>query len=483
MKRTLIAIAFAAALPAFAQQVAPPAPGAPREVSLPQPAEKTLANGLRVVVVPKHDIPLVAAELLIRTGGASDPEGLDGLAQLTAALVTKGTTTKKAEELARGVEALGATLESNAGWDSSAIDLSVMSTNLAKAMEFVGDTARNATFAAEEIDLERAQMVDSLQVALSQPRTLANIVAARLVFGSTPYGHNVSGTPSSLEKITREDVLRFYRTHYRPANAVLVIAGDVKAPAAFELAQKVFGSWKDPEGVKAKTPAYAVPAEQKRRVVVVDLPEAGQASVVVTRPGIRRADPAYFRALVANSVLGGGYSARLNQEIRIKRGLSYGAGSSFSPRVGVGPFAARTDTKNESAAEVADIIVSQMTGLSAADVPATELTPRKAVLIGEFAQGLEATSGIVGELSALALYGLPLTEINKYISGVESVKAEDVKAFASAGMKGSDATIVIVGDASKFLEPLKKQFGEVEVIPASELDIASPSLRVRKEKE
>jgi zinc protease len=204
--------------------------------------------------------------------------------------------------------------------------------------------------------------------------------------------------------------------------------------------------------------------------------------VVVGRQGIRRADTTYTQALVTNSILGGGYSSRLNQEVRIKRGLSYGAGSSFDPRLEVGPFTARTDTKNESAAEVASILVVEMGRLAAADVPDTELTPRKAALIGDFAQSLETTGGIVDAISALALYGLPLTDINRYISGVQAVTAEQVRKFSGSTLAGP-ANVVIVGDAKQFLEPLKKQFGDVEVIAVADLDLNSPTLRVRKAKQ
>jgi zinc protease len=212
------------------------------------------------------------------------------------------------------------------------------------------------------------------------------------------------------------------------------------------------------------------------------MPEAGQSAVTIGRTGIRRADPGYMQALVANSVLGGGYSSRLNQEIRIKRGLSYGAGSSFAPRATVGPFTARSETKNESAAEVAGIITGELRRLSVNDVPEAELTPRKAALVGEFAQSLETTSGIVGEVSSLALYGLPLTEINRYISGVQSVTAPQLRQFASTTLAG-DPNVVIVGDAKQFEPALRKQFEHVEVIPLAELDLASPTLRVRKAKE
>ncbi len=479
MKRFLLSLLLA--LPLVAQQVAPPAPAAPREAKLPQPVEKTLGNGLRVIVVPKHDIPLVAVRLFVKAGAAHDPADRDGLADLTATVLTKGTKTRTAEQIARGVEALGATLGADADWDATSIDLSVMSSNLPKALEYMSDVARNATFPKDEFERERAQAIEGLQVELSEPRPLAQVVASRLVFGATPYGHNLSGLPSTLAKITRADLVKFYGRSFSPQNAVLVLAGDIKSEDAFTLAESSFGKWKN-AGPASAGPGQAEGRPASSRVVVIDMPESGQAAVVVARPGIRRSDPAYMQALVANSILGGGYSSRLNQEIRIKRGLSYGAGSSFDPRADVGPFRASTQTKHESAAEVAGIITSEMTRLGGADVLDAELTPRKAALTGEFAQSLETTSGIVNRISALALYGLPLTDINRYISGVNAVTAEEVRKFASSNLGGKDVTIVVAGDAKQFLEPLKKQFADVEVINVADLDLASPTLRVRKAK-
>lgn len=477
MKRALAILL--AALPLFAQQT-PPAPAAPREARLPQPVEKTLGNGLRVIVVPKHELPLVAASLMVKSGGAADPRGREGLAQLTATVLTQGTKTRTAQEISRGVEALGATLESEASWDATSVDISVMSSNLPKAMTYVADVVRNPIFADAELERERAQSIDALQASLAQPRMLAGAIASRLIFGDAPYGANLEGTPASLPTIRREDLVKFHRTHFRPENSVLVLAGDVKSEDAFALAQSLFGSWKGTGAAPKKvTQKSELP---KSRVVVIDMPDAGQAAVVAGRPGIRRGDPAFYRAIVLNSVVGAGYSSRLNQEIRIKRGLSYGAGSSFESRATAGPFTARVETKNESAAEVAGIIVAELNRLSTADVPETELTPRKAAIIGGFAQSLETTSGIVGRISALALYGLPLTDINRYISSVQAVTAEDVRKFASMNLT-SDMSLVVVGDSSKFLEPLQKQFGEVEVIKAAEVDLGSATLRVRKPKE
>ena len=474
MKNLALALLLAPLL-AYAQQTTPPAPAAPRSVNIPQPVEKTLANGLRVIVIPKHDVPLVQANLLIRSGSEEDAPGFEGLASMTSSLLTKGTKTRTAEQIARGVEALGATLQSSAGWDASGVELNTMSTKLGDAMVFMGDVVRNPTFAQEELDRFRQQVLDGLSVELREPGALARIVASRVVFGGAPYGHTVSGLPESVNNIKRENVIEFHKAYYRPNNAVLVIGGDVKPAAAFALAEKTFGGWKNPSGVMGKVEkieANPLPP----RVVVIDMPDAGQASVLVARQGLKRVDPLFYTAIVTNSILGGGYSSRLNQEIRIKRGLSYGASSNFDLRRDVGPFVASAGTKNESADEVAGIILDEIRRLGETDVVDSELTPRKAVLIGGFGRSLETSGGIVSRVGTLALHGLPLDEIKRYISNVEKVSAADVRKFAGKSL-GGNANIIIVGNAKEFIEPIRAKFPNVEVIPIGELDLTSPTLR------
>jgi zinc protease len=462
---------------ARAQQQTPPLPAAPRAVNVPQPAEKTLANGLRVIVIQKIGLPLVAARLMVKTGGEADPADRAGLADMTASLLTKGTTTKSAEEIARDVEALGATIDSGAAWDNSFVALSALASNYPEAMKYVADVVLHPTFKAEEIDRLREQNIDELQVALTQPRSLAGYVAARVIYGGGAYGHNLGGTPKSLQAMTRPDILRFHEAYYRPDNAVFVAAGDVAPATMFALAEKLFGTWKASGTMPPAPPEAAAAAARQPRVVVVDLPDAGQAAVVVTLRGLRRIDPEYNAALVANAVLGGGYSSRLNQEVRIKRGLSYGAGSAFEFRRMAGPFTASAQTKNESAAEVAAIMLDELAKMTSTAVAPTELTPRKAVLIGNFGRALETTSGLVGRIAQLALYGLSLTEINDYIHNVEAVTPAAVQTFAAAHFNVDQAAVVIVGDSKKLLDAVKQKFQNVDVIPIAKLDLDLPAMQ------
>ncbi|HEY0172947.1 MAG TPA: pitrilysin family protein, partial [Pyrinomonadaceae bacterium] len=217
-------------------QETPPAPAAPRSVNVPKPAERTLANGLRVIVIENHATPLVGAQLMVKNGGEVDPAELSGLADMTAELLTKGTKTRTAPQIAQEIEALGGVIGSGAGWDASRASVNVIASKTEPAMTILADVVRNPVFKEEEIERLRQQYVDNLSVGMNSPGTLASWVASRVVFGGSPYGHPVSGTPESIPRIKREDVVRLHSNFYRPDNAVLVIGGDIKADDAFKLA-------------------------------------------------------------------------------------------------------------------------------------------------------------------------------------------------------------------------------------------------------
>ena len=461
-------------------QATPPPPAAPRSGTFPKPAEQTLPNGLRVIVIERKEYPLVSAQLVVKNGGEVDPPELAGLADLTANLLTKGTQTRDATQIAQQIESLGGFLDSGARWDSSYANVGVMSSKMPQAMEILADVVRRPTFKSEEVERLRQQYLDNVTLALGDPGSIARFVAARVVFGDSAYGHPVSGTAESLTKITAADITKMHSRYYRPDNAILVIGGDMTAKDGFALATKYFGDWQKPgTPVPTVTASSESAANATARVVVIDKPDAGQAAVYLARSGINRKDADYFRGIVSNSVLSG-YSGRLNQEIRIKRGLSYGAGSVLDARREVGPFLASAQTKNESGAVVADLLLGEISRLSSSPPADVELTPRKAVLIGGFSRNLETAGGLVGQVATLALYGLGLDEINRYINNVQAITTEDVGKFAGTRLDAKTSNIIIVGNAKAFLPELQKKFSNVEVIPVAELDLNSASLRKKK---
>jgi len=461
-------------------QATPPPPATPRSVQFPTPVEKTLANGLRVIVVERAGAPLVAGQLLIKNGGEADPSELAGLSNMVADLITKGTEKRSATEIAEAVEALGGSLDSSARWDASRVGVNVISSKVGPALEILADVVRRPTFKEDEIERLRQQTLDDLIVELGEPSAIARYVASRVVFGDTPYGKPLGGTTESIARISRNDIIQFHGRYYRPDNAILVLGGDIKAANAFRLAQQYFGDWKKPDNALPPVAAVPLKAAAEPRVIVVDKPDAGQAAVLVTRVGINRRDPDYFVGIVTNSVLSG-YSGRLNQEIRIKRGLSYGAGSSLDARREVGPFSASAQTKNLSAAQVAELLMREVGRLSLEPVPDIEMTPRKAVVVGNFARNLETAAGLVAQSGSLALYGISFDEINRYIGNVEKVTAQDLQRFSANRLGAKETNIVIVGNAKEFLPALQKQYPKVEVIPVAELDLNTALLRKKRQ--
>jgi zinc protease len=452
----------------------PPA-GEPHRPVLARPQEKTLTNGLRVIVVERPGLPLLRAEVLIKSGAEADPPPLSGLAHFTAELLRRGTTTRNATQLALEIESLGAKIESEARWDSTAIKLDALSANAAPALAILADLVRHPAFAPAEIERARREALDDLRLALEEPGTIARFTAARAALGRSVYGHPKEGTPASLSRVGGKDILKLHERAYRPANTLLVLVGNVTAPEAFALAEKTFGDWTAPASTDTPAPTPApFPAP---RILLIDMPNAGQAGVYLAAPGIARDAADYFAGKVASALLGGGYSSRLNQEIRLKRGLSYGAQSALETWRSSGVFAAWAQTKNESAAEVVQLIQTEIQRLATEPVPADYLLTRQAVLSGSFARDLETNEGCAKRIGELALYDLPLDTLGQYLDQVDEVRPADLQTFAEKHFASAAFTIVVAGQAKKVADPLRAIFPKLEVIPLAALDLESPELR------
>ncbi len=453
-----------------------PAAGAPVAPPAVETHEKTLANGLRVIVAPLHGVPLVSAEMTAAAGAAADPQHLPGVADMASTLMTKGTTTRSAEDIARQIESLGGEIDAGSGYDGSTLSLVIKRDELDPAMSIFADVARNPVFAPDELERARQQTLAGIQVAMGDPTRLGDLVAGRAVYGGAPYGEPSSGTAASVAKLTHDDVARFHAGWWRPDDATLVLAGDLTPEQGFALAEHLFGDWKPAAGSAPKAPDPVGPAPAPR-IVVIDLPHSGQAAVIVSRIAIARDDPRFYPALVAATVMGGGYSGRLNEEIRIKRGLSYGAGSRIDFRRAPGPLVASTSTKNESAVQVVDLVVAEMGKLGTTEPTDAELTARKAAVVGDFDSALETVESTASLLSRFELYHVDLGEIGRYADHVKAVTPAQVQQIGAELFDPSKAQIVVVGDASVFLKALEAEHPDVVVIPAADVDLDKASMR------
>ena len=452
-----------------------PQPGAEVAPTTPAVADFRLANGMRVLVAPTEGLPLVSARLNFNAGSANDPAGKPGVASMTASLLTQGTTTKSAPEIATAIEQLGANIGAGSGADFTNVYANAPKDVFGRSLALMADLVRHPAFAAEELERQQSQTLDGLRVALSQPGSIAAQSVGRVVYGDAPYGAPGSGTLTSIPALTRDDVAVFHSDRFRPSQATLVFSGDVTPAEARALADEAFGDWRDagPAPAAIDKAGHALAP----RVVVVDQPGAGQAAVIAAIRGIKRTDADYFPLTLGNTLLGGGFSSRLNQEIRIKRGLSYGARSSVGAQQDVGVFTASTQTKNETATEVADLILAEVGRLGTTQATEAELAPRRATLIGGFGRSLETVDGLGGLVANLALYDLPMSDLADYAGRVRSVTPQQVEAAFADHLPTDQASLVIVGDASKFIDGLRARYPNVEVIPLTELNLNSATLR------
>ena len=458
-----------------ADRVQPPAPGKAVTPVLPVPTDRRLANGMRLVTITQRDLPIVTAYLVAGGGSSTDPAARAGLAELSADMLTKGTPTRSSTEIARAIETLGGGIGADATRDGMVLSLTVKSDELTPAMNVFADVALHPAFPQDEIDRERVKAIDGLSIAYSSPPSLASMVSARAVFGDGPYGKPADGTPLSLKAIGRADMQAGYAARWRPDAVTLVMAGDIGADQAQALAERLFGDWKAP-AAPAPPPPSAGPTPLPR-TIVVDVPGSPQATVVLARASIARSDPRYYPLLVADAALGGGFGARLNQEVRVRRGLAYGASSSFQARRAPGPLAASTSTKPQTVPQVIALMTDEMRRLGTDLVPAAELDARKASLIGAFGRAIETTDGIAGFTAGLVLQDVPLAEIARYAPSVNAVTPEQVRGVAKALIDPGPASVIVVGDAGQFLPALKAKGVAAEVIPVGQLDLNKAALR------
>ncbi len=458
-----------------AERVAPPAPGPEVVPAIPAPNVQRLANGLTVITIENHALPLVSANLVAGGGTSRDPDGRAGAATLTAAVMTEGTQSRSAAQIDAAVEALGASIGSGAGADSAQLGLTVQTSDADAALGLLADLARNPALAEEEIERQRALAIDGFTVALSDPGDVAGMAVGRALYGTSAYGHPGGGTATTLRAIVRDDLMRVYRETWVPPHTTLVLSGDVDPARARALAERHFGSWNAtiPPIDRAVRPRPT----PRTDIIVIDMPGSGQAAVAVARDTIARRDPRFYRALVANVILGGGYSARLNQEIRIRRGLSYGSGSSLDARAQPGPFLASTQTRNDAAPEVLGLILAEMRRLGAEPIPAAELAARRTTLTGNFGREAETTSGMAGLISSYVSRGIPPDEVGRYLQSVLAVTPAEVQSAAAELLNPQGATVVIVGEASQFVERLRREHANVTVIPITELNLDRMELR------
>lgn len=472
MKRLGIALLlFAAPLAFAADRSHPPTPGPPRAVRLPQIQSRTLANGLSVLLVEQHELPTVFVDLVIRAGAAADPADRPGLASMTADMLDEGAGSRDALALADSLDVLGAELGTGAAWDSSAVSLHVPVKRLAEALPLMADVALHPTFPPAELERLRRESLTSLLQLRDDPDSLASIAVTQAVFDGHRYGH--TATAATIGAITLADVQRFYARHYQPANATLIVVGDI-TPSVMTLVESAFGAW--PRGGEPAAPLPEPKPLHGRTIWLIDRPDAQQSTIRMGRVGPPRAVAEYPAIEVMDAILGGMFTSRLNLNLRETHQYAYGAGSSFVFHRVAGSFRASADVHTPSTADSVREMLKELTRIRSSVSP-EEVERARSYLAMSYPGEFETPGQIAGRIAERIVYGLPEDTFEAYVPRLLKVTAADVKRAAEKTIDPAHLVIVIVGDRAKIEAPLRAlHLGDIRIVTPDDILGPTPKL-------
>jgi predicted Zn-dependent peptidase len=456
MRAPLIAIVVALCGGALAAQQAPdrtrpPQPGPPAPLRLPAIQKQKLSNGVPVWIVELHDVPVAQVNLVAFGGTANDPPGKYGLASLTAAMLEEGAGTRTALEIADAIDYLGADLGATTSSDAAAVRLHVPVARLADALPIMADVALRPTFPKDELERQRQQRLTSILQGRDDPPTIAATAFSRVLYGKGHrYGTPQMGTAETIKAFAVDDLRAFYTSLFRPDNATLLAVGDIAADKVMPLLEKQFGSWKG-SGAAAVEKLPVVEPPKTRQVYLINKPGAAQSQIRIGSIGVARSTPDYFPLTVMNTILGGSFTSRLNNNLREVHGYTYGASSGFDMRLGAGPFFAAAGVQTDKTADALKEFFNELNAILK-PVPAVELARAKNYVSLRYPSAFETTGDISRRLEDALVYRLPDDYFAKYVQTIQAVTSADVQRVAQKYVQPDRVVVVVVGDLS-LIEP------------------------------
>lgn len=476
ISRFIIAVVFAAVAPA--QTAGPQMQGQPQslagivrlnkapvatdvvQVKLPRPVERQLANGMKLLVVESHRVPMITLRMTIPSGDLRDPAETPGISDATAALIRLGTKTKNAKDIADSLAELGASIGFGSGQGEATIFVSAMTENFDAALALLADMLLNPSFPEDELGKYKTRQKAQIEQAKAQPGFLANDLMMTKLYpdDSRKYTHP---TTASLDKITRQAIIEHYKKYYVPSGEWAGIAGDISPKDAVAKLDKALGAWKGGPIEHVKMP-FPPPLTEKK-VYLVPRPNSVQTYLVATNHAIDRKSPDYIAVQVMNRVLGSGPSSRLFRIIREEKGYTYGVGSGFSATRYLNHFSASTSVRTEVTEPALAELLKQFADIRERAVPADELGDAKSAIVAGFVLGLESPDSVLSRWMEQREDGLPEDYWDTYPQKVSAVSAEEVERVAKKYVPLDNVQIIAVGDAGKIRDMLKK-FGPVEEV-------------------
>ena len=448
----------------------PPAIGPAPSLKMPAIQKQKLSNGLNVWIVEHHEVPLAQINVIVRSGSAADPIGKYGVGSLAAAMLDEGAGPRNSLELADALEFLGANLSTTSSFDYSAIRMSVPVAKLADALPLVADVTLRPTFPVSDLDRLSKERLTALLQARDNPAALIQLAFPRVIFGPTHrYGTSANGLPAALEAFTVADLQSFYRAHYRPDNTTILVVGDVTPATVVPMLEKQFGAWKA-EGLSALVAEVpTAPQLESRQIYIVDKPEAAQSQIRIGWVGVARSTGDYAALEVLNTILGGSFTSRLNQNLREKNGYSYGASSSFDMRLSAGPFLTAAGVQTDKTGPAIAEFFNELDAI-VKPIPEDELAKAKNYVALSFPGEFETTGDLARKLEELVVYNLPEDTFANFVSTVTKVTAADLQRLAARYIQADKMAVVVVGDRNAIEGPIRQlNLGAITHITIDEL--------------
>ena len=447
-------------LPALASAQPPdrskaPSPGPAPLLTLPTVQRARLSNGLELRLVEMHEVPVMRIALVFRNGAAADPSGKPGIASFTAAMLDEGAGTRSALDIADEAAFLGATLSTGSSYDASYVGVGVPVARMEPALALLADVALRPTFPAADLERLRTELLTSMLQTRDNPAAIASLAFPRLLYGTAHrYGTAENGTPDSVKALTADDLRAFHQAQYRPDAAQLIVVGDVTKDGVLPLLERTFGAWT--ASGAAPTPPAVPDGRQPsaRRIVLIDKPGAAQSQIRIGWIGVPRSTPDFFPLTVANTVLGGSFTSRLNTNLRETHGYAYGASSQFVMRRQAGPFVAAAGVQTDKTAESVREFFNEFDGIRK-PIPADEFGKAQRNVALSFPADFEATGDLLARLQAQVVLGLPDDVYTTYVQKVMAVTPADAARVTSQYIQPAKFLVVVVGDRAKVEAPLK----------------------------
>lgn len=434
------------------------------KITLPKAEQFKLGNGLTVQVIERHQLPLFSLTLTLRAGSVYDPVGKEGLASLASDMLMRGTKTRTAKQIADEIAFGGGSMSNSCGYVSAGFDGEFLTAQGEKAFEMLADMVLNSTFTAEEFDKTKTRTIGSLQSRRQTPSTVANDAIREAILDGSPYAHFSGGVMSTVETLTRDNVVQFVKSHYTPGNCILVVCGDVTAKSIRRWTEKYFAKWSGKATLESVDSPF--PAITGTSVVIYDKKDASQTQIRIGGNGFPLNHPDFPAHEVARTVYGGTFACRLMDEIRVNRGLTYGVSyrsTSFKPG---GMTFVTTFTKNATVGEVIDLILAEAARMQTEPMPDSEMNDGASYQCGTYPLDFETNDALAGTFANMWLNNLDKSYYEDYQERVRAVTVPQAMEAAKKYFPKDNYKLVLVGKADEIIEQAKK-YGPVTVLPFS----------------